>query len=288
MISTIATALAIGSPLLLGAAARPDIPSPSTEIQLRAVLSAVGAVDASTMEVHKLARHLAAENQFFAIWMYEQRGQLYLFSRRPGYYEAHPFDPEKPDLIRTEEQARQRVFRFVQESGLDWGPMRVNKVTRVNEALSAGYLGSVSRRLYEVELWETSPDPRRTFHTLRRSRIYVDAQHGHLLRVFASYTPPEGPWRLTVSESAARETALAAWRQAGHVYQGDQVTVSARWILPRFGTTYRRDDKLLAGWVIEVKQKPTDETITAFAWVHGETGKLVHVNGPFPPPATGD
>lgn len=278
----------IGTPLFLYAATRQDIPAPTTEDQVRTILDAVGAVNTSELSVSVLPRHLAAENESYAIWMYEQRGQLDLLTRRPGYYRDHPFDAEKPDLIRSDEDARKRVFRFVQEAGLDWGPMKVNKVTRVNEALSASYLHSESRRLYEVELWETSPDPRRTFHTLRRSRILVDAQYGHILRAFASYTPPEGPWRISVSESAARDTALAAWRKTGHVFRADQTTVSAKWILPRFDTAYRRDDRLLAGWVIEVKQKPTDEDILAFAWVHGETGKLVHLHGPFPPPSTGE
>lgn len=284
----LASMLTIGTPLFLHAAARQDVPAPTTEDQVRTVLGAVGAVDISTIQARSLPRHLAAENENYAIWMYEQRGQLDLFTRRPGYYRDHPFDAGKPDLIRSDEDARKRVFRFVQEAGLDWGPMKVNKVTRVNEALSASYLHSESRRLYEVELWETSADPRRTFHTLRRSRILVDAQYGHILRAFASYTPPEGPWRISVSESAARDTVLSAWRQAGHVFHADQTTVSARWILPRFGTAYRCDDRLLAGWVIEVKQKPTDENILAFAWVHGETGKLVHLHGPFPPPSTGE
>lgn len=286
--ATLSLVLTIGTPLFLYTAARQDIPAPTTKDQVRTILDAVGAVNTSELSVSVLHRHLATENENYAIWMYEQRGQLDHFSRRPAYYRDHPFDAETPDLIRSEEDARQRVFRFVQESRLDWGPMKVNKVNRVNEALSASYLGSESRRLYEVELRETSTDPRRTFHTLRRARVYLDAQHGHILMAHGTYVPPEGPWRLTASESAARNTALVAWRQAGHNYSESQLKVSARWIRPKFGIAYRRDDRLLAGWVIEVKQKPTDEGILAFAWVHGETGKLVHLHGPFPPTSTGE
>lgn len=254
----------------------------TTEADAQRILVAVGASSPSEQGFRVRSRALVYSDNTCFLTMFWQGAQLEHFSRTSGYYRDTPFDSSKPDKIRTRADFETRIRSFFTESGLNWKEIQVKDLRLLLEHESSSFTdGTDQRRLYSARVVETSSDPRQGPVSLHSAQITVDAQHGHLISFAASYLPPAGPWRLTVSEASARQVAMAEWNKRGLAFKPEQVTLQPKWIRTNLLFDYQPDEVLIAGWSVEARRNPSDKELAALIWVHGETGKIVYSVVPF-------
>lgn len=245
--------------------------------QIADVLKATGALSNVKPQPRLEFGQLKEETPQYYIRMFEKGGQIFLFRRRDEYFKDYPFSKDKPDVIKNAEDADVRIRRFMDESGLGWEEFDISNTRLVLEHNSRNFTNfSDQRRVYDAFIRERPADQRRGYRTLRTANISIDAQYGHILLVISSYLPPAGPWRLTVSAATARQAASAEWAKSGLTYRPEQLTVRPQWIRTNTLFDYQHSELLVAGWVVEVRQNPTDAKIAGLIWVHGETGQVVY------------
>lgn len=250
---------------------------PTSTAQVAEFLRAAGALPDVSPQPKSEFGQLKEETPQYYIRMFEKGGQIFSFRRRDDYFKDFPFSKDKPDVIKRAEDAESRIRRFMDESGLGWEEFDISNTRLVLEHNSRNFTNFADqRRVYDAFIRERPSDQRRGYRTLRTANISIDAQYGHILLVISSYLPPAGPWRLTVSAASAREAASAAWAKSGLTFRPEQLTVRPQWIRTNTLFDYQPNEMLVAGWVVEVRQNPTDAKIAGLIWVHGETGQVVY------------